>query len=176
MHPTPFSDREKQLIIYEKSQRWRHFLSARGTRYESCRFENFEILTPQMQSAINRLLRVASDPANRQNIILLGPPGSGKDHLLASCVYRRIAAVPTSVEWCSGPLLYSEMRSAIANKQSESNILAKYKNCEILVLSDVATQVLTDYQSELLYSIVDHRYNRERPNLAFRKFCEPKGI
>ena len=69
---------------------YKHFRAKRGLRYFKCSFDNYEIESEPQQKAVDALREyVANGDRNLKygkNIILFGPKGSGKDHLLvATC-------------------------------------------------------------------------------------------
>ncbi len=164
----------------ERSRRWDAFIEDRGRRYATCRFENFECDTPKKTDAVEQLQAFAGDTsAAHRNLLLWGPSGTGKDHLLAACVHRFLitrATIP-SIEWTSGPRLFSQLRSAISQRESDGSVTRSLKQAGVLVVSDLAMTTLTDFQREVLYDIVDSRYSNARPiwlsaNVVSRKALE----
>ena len=137
---------------------WKGYIEQRGTRYERCSFHSYEVSTKEQQAAVDKLSAMASSDDLR-NAILLGPAGTGKDHLLTAAVRLAISAGCFSVGWTSGPGLFSKLRNAISDKIKEDDVLLPYCKCRLLVISDLAMTKLTDYQREIVYKIVDRRYN-----------------
>ena len=137
---------------------WKGYIRLRGSRYERCGFGNYEVSTKEQQAAVDKLSAMAGSNDLR-NAILLGPAGTVKDHLLSAAVRIAIKSGCFSVGWTSGPGLFSKLRNAISDKIKEDDVLLPYCKCRLLVISDLAMTKLTDYQREIVYKIIDRRYN-----------------
>ena len=162
----------------------------RGDRYRGCTLENFIISTEDQQRVVQRLKGFQDAMPRREkipdeeydlntgtwytpsdgmeqrigNVLLVGPAGTGKDHLLAALMSAAIDRGFT-ILWTSGAKLWSEFRDQIDSGISEESLLANYLDCDILVVSDPKPIIgaLTGYQAAVLYGIVDERYSRRRP-------------
>lgn len=139
---------------------WNHFIKLRGSRYAGCTLENFQ-QNEKSDAAVGRLLAFCERMPESldRNLILLGPSGTGKDHLLTGCVRKAIKSGLTSVGWTSGPVLYSALRRGISENRPEDETIRPLLKCRLLVFSDMAMTSLSDYQREIVYRIIDHRYN-----------------
>jgi DNA replication protein DnaC len=140
----------------------------RGRRYRECTLENFRTADPASRQIMERLREyresIGEQIAAGVGVVLTGPVGTGKDHLLAALFDRAIDA-GKSVQWVSGARLYARLRDGIGNDESEAKLLGLYSKPDVLVVSDpmpVAGQ-LTQYQRSTLYAIVDERYSNMRP-------------
>jgi len=123
------------------------------------------VTNDKQREAVGRLSSFASGLPEGvdRNLMLVGPSGTGKDHLLAGCVRKAIIAGVSSVGWTSGPKLYSGLRCMMAENRSENDVISPLTSCRLLVFSDLAMTTLTDYQREIVYRIIDDRYNNRRP-------------
>lgn len=99
-----------------------------------------------------------------RNLVLHGPAGTGKDHLLAALAYHTVRS-GFRVRWTNGPDLFGTARDRIGSNASEAELLASLTGPDVLVLSDPTTPgfPLTGWQAQLMYRIVDGRYRRQRP-------------
>lgn len=135
-----------------------------GYRYARCTLDGFEITRPADQKPIiNRLRRFAADmePILRDGggLILLGPEGTGKDHLHFALMRTAILDYGFTVEWHDGPQLQSDMRKAIgAGKEPE--IRSDLAKPQILVISDILPPAgdLSDWNIGILRDVIDRRY------------------
>jgi len=140
-----------------------------GARHEHCRFDNYEIIHPGQREVVEALTMYAADfPAHEQageGLILFGPAGTGKDHLLAAVareVVGRFHVWPTRRR---GLDLFAEFRDRIDTAESELRLVRELAGCRLLILSDPLPPrgPLTDWQAGLLLSIIDARYENLRP-------------
>jgi len=160
---------EQRRLHEQRGGRWRELIQERGERYESCRLTNYEIGCPKQQKVLDELQRygdaIHERASSGEGLLLIGPSGTGKDHLLVGLARVAIGA-DLRVSWASGPKLFSEVRRAIGNEyQSPGSVLRPYEQAQILLLSDLVppSGKLTDFQAEIVYRLVDERYNRLLP-------------
>lgn len=177
---------ESDRLNRERHSSANGYVAVRGKRYGSCRLSNFEFHGTDEQrrlqrEAVVRLRQwdIAAAFGEGQNLLLYGPVGSGKDHMLSACVYRLIFSAAVKCErfgeassravqpkWTSGADLFGEMRDGITKKIPEASSLASYVGADLLCISDPVPSgqdTLTDFQAQALYRILDRRYNACRP-------------
>ncbi len=176
--PTPA---EYERMEAAREAKWRHdekrrreshlnqFLEFRGVRYAGCRLKNFQITNEKQRVVVEHLSgfaeNMASEVKQGNGVILFGPSGSGKDHLLIGLTRVAILQHGFSIAWRSGMELYSEFREAISRDKPERHIIGDLSQVDILVLSDPIPPVgeLTEYQMSTLFRIIDARYSACRP-------------
>lgn len=187
-------DEEKRLRHRESV--WQALLTARGERYATCRLDNYEITTDSQQRVVDGLREYVADlEANLSagtNLFLLGPAGTGKDHLTMAVCHQCVAAF-RKVLWVNGTDLWALFRSFIGDKSStrrgracewmdyihddafdarlgytERDVVNKLANVDVLAISDPVPPggPLTDWQAGILFSIVDSRYAAKRPTFV----------
>jgi len=169
------SNEEKRLARIEEMRKddlnrkrwkvWEELIRERGKRYETCRLTNYEITCPAQPKVLDALQKYADAIQERANsgdgLLLIGPSGSGKDHLLIGLARLAIGA-DLSVRWTSGPKLFARARQAIDNDyETPEAALRPFERSQILILSDLLppTGRLTDFQNEIVYRLIDERYN-----------------
>ena len=102
---------------------------------------------------------------NRNNgMALLGTFGIGKTHLLAA-VTKNLVSKGHKVLFVNTTAFMKDLRDLISQGKSFSERLDKLKNCEVLVLDDIAKEKVTDWVREQYYYILDHRYCTGKPVL-----------
>lgn len=144
------------------------FWAERGRRYRACTFDSYRAQTHEQCAVVARLRKYAGQfPQMLEagtGVVLMGPAGTGKDHLLAALATAALAG-GHSIRWTSGAKLWARFRDGIDAERSEAAMVADYVQPSILVLSDpvpIAGE-LTPYQRATLYQIVDARYNDCKP-------------
>jgi DNA replication protein DnaC len=154
--------------------RWRELVADRGSRYHSASFESYEAASPEQQAAVAKARTYATEINDRvkrgQNLIFVGPRGTGKDHL-AMAVARYALEANIQVEWHSGMDIFRDFRDAMRDKEkgeseyrTEKKLIRDLRSPTVLWISDPMppTGALTEWQQGVLYSIVDERYNHRR--------------
>jgi DNA replication protein DnaC len=159
--------RHREAMAY-----WEHFQAKRGLRYFQCLFENYEATNEPQLKAVDSLKEYAANAddnlRNGKNIILFGPKGSGKDHLLvATCreIFYQCGAI---IHWEQGIDLFraipSGQRDYIQNSSCDTR---PEMTADFLYVSDLLppTGVLNERQQAELFRLVDHRYSHMKPTL-----------
>ena len=145
------------------------FLRQVGRRYADCRLENYNIQNPGQQEVVDQVLAYASNmPVEAKagnGLVLYGPSGTGKDHLLTGLARVATEQYGVSVTWANGLALFSELRDRIGADQPEREFRRRFTKPRILYLSDPAPPggALTEYQQAMLFQILDSRYREAKP-------------
>jgi DNA replication protein DnaC len=138
-----------------------------GRRYERCTLDTFRATMPAQAAVLEQLRGYAASIRQRvadgTNVILVGPSGAGKDHLLAGLVHVALAE-GLSVRWTTGSQLWLHMRDAIQGG-CERQAIDELVRPDVLVLSDPIPPHAepSNYERSILYAIVDRRYSHMRP-------------
>lgn len=141
-----------------------------GERYADCTFGNFDIGNDRdrghRSNAVSRVKGYAADIKARhaagQNLILVGPCGTGKDHL-ASAVARCVLASGMTIAFSRGNSLAREM---VAAQRSPEGLDRKYATKDFLLLSDIEPRVNEEssaFFQESMLEIIDERYRAMLP-------------
>ena len=137
-----------------------------GPKYAICTFENYETTEGDggAHEAKNKVVDfcccMPNTLKNGGGITLYGNPGTGKDHLLSAAMFYAIIAYGLRVKWVNGLDLYWEMRSRIADNDSEKEVIVELTEPHILCISDPIPPrgEATRYNTETLFRILDRRY------------------
>lgn len=148
------------------------FLAQVGRRHCTCRFDNFETPTDAHRTALESIRRFAEDAfmhfAQGDGIVIFGPPGSGKDHLLIAAGAHVAYQERLRVKLVNGQALFAEMRDRIGKDEPEADFVRGFTRPDVLILSDPVppSGALSDFQAGVLYRIVEARYSDCKPTWA----------
>lgn len=159
-------------LRWRQQNAWRSLVAARGERYADCRLSNYETPTDAQAAALERVRGFceAMPDYHREGrgLVLYGPAGTGKDHLLTAALRYAVLKHAYDPLWVNGMDLFGSFRDAIGQDRDEHAMLARYIDAEILAISDPLPPfgTLTDFQASMLFRIVDGRYAALRPTWA----------
>jgi len=202
----------KNLLVHDiriREEAVRELQELVGRKYVESTLGNYQCSVPNQSKAIWALENYADNLLHKlevgTNIILHGPSGTGKDHMLIGLakkillqageskrirgfchkiistgiktvehfeIYRNDPVVPeriffsVHVHWENGMDLYGDMRDIIDNRyQTEDRFIAGMTLPDILILSDPLPPrgSITDFQSQVLFRILDTRYRQCKP-------------
>lgn len=159
---------QRQREFDERAWAWRQFVARRGQRYGTCKFENYEAKTPEQRAAVDALRLYAANVVERikigQNVILFGPPGTGKDHLCMA-LSRQAFLCGATVAWANGQDLFSAIRDGMKEGTPERKTVGQFTAGSVLYLSDPLppTGEGRQFQQETLFRIIDRCYSDLKP-------------
>ena len=164
---------------------WSTVCADAGPRYARATFGNYETATsgPQREAltAVQQFAKNVSEHVESgHGLLLFGPPGTGKDHLMFACI-RHACIAGKSVEWRNGLDWFGRLRDRIESGGAEETAVRDLANCDVLALSDPLPPHgdLSSYQGQMLLRVIDRRYRRMKStwvtmNVADRKEAEQR--
>ena len=181
--PTPEQLEQRRQQEEQQQERQRQTEAARrtnrlemdlGKRYarSRCSLDNYTVYAKGQEEALARLRQVAASwPATIQaghGLILMGPVGSGKDHLLSALLYQAAAEHPFLCRWIGGQELFGRFRDQMHDERPEHKQLADLAEADVLAISDPIPPScdLTRWSLDQLYRLIDRRYRAMRPTWA----------
>lgn len=141
----------------------RKFQNLVGERYLSCRFENFDCRSQAMRDVRDACQSIAGNVSAEldagRSVVLAGPVGTGKDHLMAAML-REVVRANLECQRINGTDLAGQCRDIIGGHTSEAEFLQRWASVDLLALSDPEgnREKATEYYADWLYRIVDYRY------------------
>lgn len=148
-----------------------------GARLGEATLDNFERHDPvEMEASLGRIVSYAEDIERRigngDGLFLIGPPGTGKDHLAVAVARIAVVELAVSARWLDAATLRLKLRECFGTKSSERAILKPYVTTKILVLSDPVApgSNLSDFQADTLFRLIDGRYRERRPTFITGNF------
>jgi DNA replication protein DnaC len=163
----------KKAELQNRREKARKLARELGPAYASCTLDSFELhKDPDIAKRQKRVLEgvrgyaenLAEETRNGCSVVLYGPSGTGKDHLITALCWLAILRHGLSVRWIRGSRLFLEMRDAMG-RDSERELMAQYAVAPILFVSDPLPPMgaLTPHQAMMLCDIVDERNRQKRP-------------
>ena len=131
--------------------------------------ENF-VERPGAEDAYNAVMEYVRDLPGMletgQGLIIVGPPGCGKSHLVAATA-KRAGVAGYSVLFERAPKLLMRLRAAYNSKSRvcELEMFEALGRVDLLVIDDLGAEKRTDWSEQTIYTIIDERYSSGRATL-----------
>ena len=158
----PLASHERLACVIAKSQS--ALTQQLGERYTPARasLEVFTLYDPKGEQSA-ALDRVRGFIANMEavlretrGLVLYGPSGVGKDHLLAAVLYH-VASAGIPVGWVSGEDVFLKIRDSMDSGEREEKIIQHWLRPTVLGISDPASPrgELKDWDARILARLID---------------------
>lgn len=137
-----------------------------------CRFENFELryydekLRPTMRKVVESSQRYVQEFSGQsQSLLFTGAPGLGKTHL-SLAIAEGVAKAGHLVMYVSAPHLMDQLE---LGKFQKDDAALEFREvifgCDLLVIDDLGTELVTRYTQAEVYDLVNHRLNTGKPTI-----------
>jgi DNA replication protein DnaC len=120
--------------------------------------------TPDPREVIMEALR-----ANK-GLFITGVAGTGKTHLAVAAVSEYIPTIDktqshsqafardVSFEFLPSTEFFFMLKASFSQATGEMEVLRKFTNVKILLIDDVGSEKVTDWSSQMFYTLIDRRY------------------
>lgn len=142
-----------------------------GRRYADAELDSFSATLPEQASVLRHVRDYSESITDRvksgAGLFLIGPPGTGKDHLMVA-VLKAAARAKFKVLWTDGMEMFAAARDNIDSDRTEAAWLRRYSAPDVLAISDPVPplgEVKEGFQLATLFSIIDRRYREMKPTL-----------
>lgn len=148
-----------------------------GTRSKGWSLNSYKVVDPYQREVVDLVHEWAEGFEARlkrgEGLVLLGPVGTGKDHLAFGAVARGVSTTGASALWVACRELFAAARDAMSADEIERRFVRTYVGPDVLILSDPTPPVgegLTSWQSDVLFRIVDTRWRSTKPTVVTANF------
>ena len=95
------------------------------------------------------------------NLLLSGDPGLGKT-FLSACIARVVSQNGHSVVYDTAGHIFSQLEAVKFNREEEDSDsdAARYENCDLLIIDDLGTEMVTAFVQSALYQLLNGRLLR----------------
>ena len=154
-------EREKKEIEAEEQKKQREKQEKKWQmqgikeRYFEAEWDNWIADTPEKEIALK-----AAKTAWNTNLFFTGKNGTGKTHL-AMCLVKEGAVCKKISK------IYREIRLDL---DAEQEIIDSYAKCKLLIIDETGRQKFSDFEMNLLFEIIDERWNNVLPTTIITNF------
>jgi DNA replication protein DnaC len=142
-------------------------------RYRDDNFANFDEQTPALVSA-KRIARefVEAYPVVDSGLLFVGPAGRGKTHLACAILSELVATKGVSALYADFSDLLLRIQTSFRPDadSSKESVLTPYAEAELLVLDELGASKPHAWVLDVLYNLLNTRYNRKRITIATSNF------
>jgi DNA replication protein DnaC len=142
-------------------------------RYRDCTLENFSDNTLSLTNARTRAREfVDAYPAIEAGLLLVGPSGRGKTHLACAILSELVLTKSATGLYVDFSDLLMKIQTSFRPDadMSKESVLTPYAEAEILVLDELGASKPHPWVLDVLYSLLNSRYNRKKVTIATSNF------
>lgn len=151
-------------------------------RYRDCKIDNYKVNLPGTAAnhakARARAVRFIEDwRACDRGLLFVGPVGVGKTHLAVAILRTLIEENGVIGVFCDFSDLLERIQATFSrgNTDSADDVLAPYRDAELLVLDELGARRPTDWVRDVLYGLINTRYNRARITVVTSNYGDAVG-
>ncbi len=144
-------------------------------RYRDCTLENFSDNNVSLSRAkIAAREFVDAYPAVEAGLLLVGPAGRGKTHLACAILSELVTTKGVTGLYVDFSDLLMKIQTSFRPDAdfSKETVLIPYAEAELLVLDELGASKPHPWVLDVLYSLLNTRYNRKRITVATSNFVD----
>lgn len=130
-------------------------------------FDDFDVSSEKQKKAIEVCEKYCDKHVEIMkagwNLLLAGPPGAGKTHVMATIAYRFALKGHSVLFITAYDLRQMIMNTWCGDRSEKERVKARLNGVELLCIDGVEERVWPDVFKEIFYEIVDARYLNKKP-------------
>lgn len=161
----------------EKRSCWRSVLREAGRQFATATLESFRLHgTATEQAAQEFVLKrireycgnIGQTVASGGNVVLVGPCGTGKDHLVIAMLRKVIEAGCIDLLWVDAAEMFGQFKDAISIGRDITELITRLVAPQSLVISDLVpgSEALTQFEADILFRVLNSRWRHDRATWA----------
>lgn len=155
----PVCSKEKEIELLKNT-------SGIPLRFQNCSFENFKN-TKEKNIALDYVENFPDRKKHGTSLVFCGTTGTGKTHLSAAMSFYLIQNYQTRVLYTKAFDVLREIKETY-NRKSErtfEQVQKKHAQVDLLIIDEVGVQFGTDTEKQILFEIINERYENLRPTI-----------
>jgi DNA replication protein DnaC len=140
-------------------------------RFWEADLENYLCENPSESKALTeaRIFAVEFNPEEGKGLTIIGPPGVGKTHLAVGILKKIYREKGIRGAFFDTKDLIYRLKSLIEERKI-NRAIKRVLNLPLLVLDDLGSERLSDWQRELISYILSYRYNNLKSTIVTTNF------
>lgn len=168
---------KKQQEAFERQQKNMRWLSRIGDagipeRFKTRTLDTYcvNVNNPKQQKIFNFCKDYAANfqqiRKTGQSFMMLGTVGTGKTHLSIG-VALEVMRNGNSAVFSSASKIFRAIKDTYhkGSHQKESEVMAIYTQCDLLIIDEVGVQRGSDFEKETFFDVINERYENMRPTI-----------
>lgn len=147
-------------------------------RYAHCTLDTFkenEVVLKNAKARVQEFIDLWPGSDEGRGLLLIGPCGAGKTHLAVAALVEIInAGKPGRLLFSNFQDLIQEIQASFDSDEvpSKSEILRPLLEADLLVLDELGSQKPTTFVQDILYYVINTRYNAERTTIFTTNYTD----
>lgn len=134
-------------------------------RFVEKTIKSFVASNDKQKAALTHVQWFVENWKDSTGMLMLGNPGTGKNHLTAG-ISKEIIKQGGSVVFTEAIKIFRACKQAWKSKDTtESEVMAEFVSPDLLVIDEIGVQFGSDTEKMLLTEIINDRYNAMKPSI-----------
>jgi DNA replication protein DnaC len=162
----------------EEARRHRFLAAQVPERYRDCSFSDFN----ETRLALTKAKAIAQEfaeayPVVEAGLLFLGPAGRGKTHLAIAILNEITKTKGRNALYVNFADLLMKIQSTFKSDaiESKEDVITPFAEVELLVLDELGATKPSDFVRDMLYALLNTRYNHKKITVATSNFMDELG-